>query len=355
MAVTLLKANKDEATFLIQIDAKTFEKALIEEYNQATSAEDKKSAPAFLSNEAVLGQYPEMGKIVGKALEKLMPPYYMSAIKELGIHPLTFPKIMPRTTALGQPCVIEVRVALEPELELKQFEGLEAVYTPVLVTKEDLAKQIVGLRKQYGAEKDDSKLLEKLPFDSIEALTEEIRSSLTAMAKEKTDFSRKEAVVKQLLEANPFTLQEEIIEEQVMIEINQIGKQMGPQVLQNYLKTSGRNMNDLKRELRPQVEATIKKNLLLSAIADRISPEVTEEDIKEAISKQPGSFLDLTADYETRRRHIDAMPGALDRIKHSIRLEKVTDYIVAKAILRQNKPTHIMDELPEYMKLPDQL
>ena len=351
MSATLLKANKDEVTFLIQIDAKTFEKALIEEYNKATTLEDKKSVPAFLSNRALLGQYPELEKIAGKALEKLMPSYYMSAIKELGLHPITFPKIMPRATVLGQPCVIEVSVTLEPELELKQFEGLEATYTPVLVTEDDLAQQMDGLRKQYNAENDDSKLLEKLPFDSIEALTEEIRGSLTTMAKERTDFNRKEAVMKQLLEANPFTLKEEIIEQQVMIEINQISKQMGPQVMENYMKSSGRNMNDLKKEVRPQAEETIKKNLLLSAIAERISPEVTEEDIKEAISKQPGSFMDFAADYETRRKRIDEMPGALEQIKHAIRIEKVADYIVTKTIFHEDKATTVLDELPEHMKL----
>lgn len=350
MSATLLEASKDEAIFEINIDAKTFEKALMEEYHKATAAKDKKSAPAFLSNEVRLGQYPELEKIAGKALESLMPSYYMSAIKELGLHPITFPKVMPKTTALGQPCIVEVRVALEPEFELKQFEGLEATYTPVIVTEDDMAQQIAGLRKQHGAENDDAKLLEKLPFNSIEALTEEIRSSFKAMAQEKTHIHKKEAVMKQLLEANPFTLQEEIIEQQIMIEINQIGMQMGPQVLENYMKSSGRTMDDLRKEVRPQAETTVKKNLLLNAIAEKIPPEVTEEDIKEAISKQQGSFMGLTADYETRRKSIEGIPGALDQIKHSIRLEKVADYIVTKAILYENKPTNIMNELPEYLK-----
>jgi trigger factor len=169
------------------------------------------------------------------------------------------------------------------------------------------------------------------------------------MAKEKTDYNKKQAVVKGLIEANPFTLKEEIIEQQVMLEINQISKQMGPQVMQNYMKTSGRNMDDLKKEVRPQAEETIKKNLLLSAIADKILPEVTEEDIQEAISKQPGSFMDFTTDYETRRKRIEEMPGALEQIKHAIRLEKTTDYIVTKAILHERNTINIMDEFPEYL------
>lgn len=353
MSVTLLEANKDEAAFLIHIDAKTFEKALIEEYNKAATEEQKKSAPVFLSNEALLGQYPELEKIAGKALDKLMPAYYTNAIKELGLNPITFPKIMPRPGALGQPCVVEVRVSLEPKPELKKFEGLEAAYTPVLVTEEDLAQQIAGLRKQHGAENDDSKLLAKLPFDSIDALKAEIRTSLTSMAEEKTDFYKKEAVMKQLLAANPFTLKNEIIEQQITIEINQLRQQMGAGTLEGYLKSSGRNMGDLRKEVRPQAEANVKRNLLLTAVAERISPEVTEDDIKAAINKQPGSFMDLTADYEKRRKQLEEMPGALEQMKHAIRLEKAAAYVVSKAILHENQPVRIMDELPEYMKLSD--
>lgn len=350
MSVTLLNASKEEATFLIKIDAKTFERAIMGEYFKATAAENKKSPPTFMSNEALLRQYPELEKIAGKALEELMPSYYMSAIKELGLNPMTFPKVTPRTLALGQPCILEVRIALEPEIELKQFEGLEATYTPVLVTEDDIAQQIAGLRKQHDAENDDSKLLEKLPFDTIEALSEEIRKSLTSMAEEKTNYYKNEAVAKKLLEANPVTLPEEIIEQQIMIEINQLHKQMGPQALESYMKSSGRSMDDLKREVRPEAEARVKKNLVLTAIAEKILPEVTEEDIRDALAKQPGLLMDPSADYEKYRKRIEEMPGALDQIIHSIRLEKVNDYIVAKAILHQNKPTNIMDELPEYMK-----
>lgn len=351
MPATLINKTKEEASFLIEIDAKTFEKALMEEYHKATAAEGKKTAPAFLSNEALLGQYPELEKIANKALEKLLPAYYMSAIKELDIHPMTFPNIMPRQNQLGQPCVIEIKVALEPEVELKKYEGLETEYIPVAVTEEDMAEQIAGLRKQHGAETDDAKLLEKLPFNTIEELLVEIRTSLTSMADDKTKFNKQEAVIKQLIALNPLSIPEEIIQQQINIELNQVGQQMGKQFLQNYMKSSGRTLEDLKEEVRPQAEMNVKKSLLLTAVADKISPEVTEEDIKEMISKQPGSFSDLSIDYETRRKRITETPGALDQIKHLIRIDKATNYIVSKAILRENAPMNIMDSLPDYMKM----
>ncbi|UWG97098.1 hypothetical protein LPY66_19870 [Dehalobacter sp. DCM] len=351
MSATLINATKDEATFLIQIDAKTFEKALMEEYHKATATEGKKAASAFLSNEALLAQYPDLEKIANKALEKLLPAYYMSAIKELGIQPMTFPNIMPRSNKLGEPCIIEIRVSLEPQIELEKYEGLEAHYTPVVVTEEDINENITGLRKQHNAETDDAKLLEKLPFKTIEELQAEVRNSMTSMAEEKTTLNKQEAIIKQLIVANPVELAEEVIQQQINVEMNRVTQQMGKQFLQNYMRSSGRSLDDLKKEVRPQAEMNVKKSLLLTAVADKVCVEITEEDIKKKISEQPGSFNELALDYETRRKRIEETPGALDQIKHLIRLDKATDYIISKAILHEDQPIRVIDSLPEYMKI----
>lgn len=350
MSVTLLKKDQIEASFLIEIDAKTFEKALMEEYHKETAAADKPEVPTFLSNQALLGQYPGLDRIAGKALEKLLPAYYMSAIKKLELQPLTFPQIMPRMTALGEPCVVEIQVKLEPKIELTQYEGLEVTYTPVIVTEDNIAQQIKGLRKQYDAENDDEKLLKALPYTTFEELTAEIRKSFESMAEEKTNFAINDAVLEKLLEANPFEIREDIIEQQIGIEINQIRMQMGPQAMEHYMKTSGRTMGDLRKEVKPQAEATIKRNLILTAVAEKVASEVTEDDIKEAILKQPTPFMSPTLDYEARRKHMDEMPGAIDQMKHAIRMDKALKYVVGKTALTAAEPISIMDDLPPYMQ-----
>lgn len=103
MSATLLNANTEEASFLIKIDARTFENALMDEYKKAPVSKKMKSAPTFLSNQALLGQYPELEKIAAQALEKLMPSYFLSAINELDLRPISFPNIMPRAAKVGEP------------------------------------------------------------------------------------------------------------------------------------------------------------------------------------------------------------------------------------------------------------
>ncbi len=286
-------------------------------------------------------QFPGLEGISFKALDRILPAYYADALKELGIQPLTFPKIMPQATELGKNCLVEVQVKIEPEIELKQFEGLEGTYTPVIVIEEDIAQQLDGLRKQHQAENDDAKLLANLPFASVDALIEEIRKSLTSMAEEKTDTNKRKRCSNNLLLPS-INLSEEIIEQQTMVEFEQIQKQMGRQTMQSYLKSTGQSLLDVQKELRPQAEARVKRNLLLSAVAEEIAAEVTEEDIREALTKQAGLYMDLSFDYEAQLKKIENIPGGLERLRQSILMEKATDYIISKAVLHENEPQNIL-------------
>ena len=350
MSHTMLKSSDEEAVFTVEIDAETIEAAILNEFRKIMAEEKPKKMTAPLSDKAMLAKHPELNKIASQALNNLLPSYYMDAIKALGLTPLTYPQIKPKETKLGEPCIVEIRVALEPKLELKMYEGLEASYSPITVTEDDVRQQIAGIRQQRGAENDDEKLLKTLPFDTIEAFAAEVRSSLQTMADDQTASNKRAAVIKKLIEANSFPLREEPVEQQIMIMINQFRQQVGTQNFDGYLKSKGMSINDAKKEIRPEAEEVVRKNLLLAAVADRIAPEVTEEDLKGAILKQENSIMDMGLNYEDRRKKLADMPGALDQLQQAIRLEKAADYIINKAVLQESAPVRILDQLPESMK-----
>ncbi len=349
MSVKLIKSNKEEAIFTIEIDAETIEAAIMEEFLKENEGKDNKTG-APLSNRAMLGQHPELNRIASQGLNKVLPTYYMKGIKELGLTPMTYPEIVPKETKLGEPCLVEIRVALEPEIKLKQFEGLKASYSPVIVTDDDVKHQITGMRQQRGAGDDDAKLLSTLPFNTIEEFAAEVRTSLESLADEKNETNRRSAIMKKLIEMNPCPLREEVIEQQVMLMLNQFRQQVGKNNFENYLKSSGKSMDQAKKEIRPEAIEAVRKNLLLGAVAAKINPEVTEEDIKATVMKQDSSIMEVGKKYEDRRKRLDETPGALEQLEHAIRLEKAMDYVLAKAELSEGEPVRILDQLPEYLK-----
>ena len=350
MAARLVSKDNGEAVFLIEIDGKEFEQALLEAYREAT-AENKPDLPPLISTRAMLAQYPELEKLSNAALDKLLPLAYQQALDELGLTPMTFPRIAPRRTVLGQPCLIEARVILEPEIKLAQYEGLAAAYTPVVVTEQGLKKQMDGIRKQHDAMDDDQKLLEALKqFKTIEEAEADMASSMRELAEEKNLAARREAVLDALLAANPISLPEEVVEQQVMMEIGRFRQQIGPANFDNYMKSSGRTIDDIKREVRPQAEQMPKRNLLLAAVATAAALEPDEEQIQKAVMSQMQATFDLGQDYEVLRQRAEATPGAMDKIRHGALLEKALDYIVEHAVLTENAAADFFAELPEYLK-----
>jgi FKBP-type peptidyl-prolyl cis-trans isomerase (trigger factor) len=344
MTLKLLRSTEEEALFQIEIAADTIENAITEEFVKATVKENKHPQGLPLSNRALMAKHPELERIAAQALNNILPSYYMNALKELNLTPMTYPKIMPQETKLGEPCVVKIQIALEPKIALNQFEGLEASYIPVVVTEEDVNKQISAMRQQRNTGDDNEKLLATLPFDSIEAFAVEVHSSLQSLAQEKTELNIKKAVIEKLIETNFCPLREEAVEQQIMLQINQFRQQVGGKRFVDYLKSTNRTIEDAKNELRPEAEKMVKRNLLLAAVAEYLKVEITEEDIKRTILQQENSIMDMALDFESRRKRLDETPGAKEQLVHSIRLKKATDYIVDKAILSEREPVCILDE-----------
>ncbi|WP_303720161.1 trigger factor [Malonomonas rubra] len=343
MTVTMLKSSEEEALFKIEIDADTIEKAITAEFVKATEKENKPPQGLPLSIRAMMAKHPDLERIAAKALNNILPSYYMSALKTLDLAPMTYPKIMPQETKLGAPCVVKIQVALEPKIALVKYEGLEASYVPVVVTEEDVNQQVKGIKQQRGAANDE-KLLANLPFDSIEAFTAEVHTSLLTLAQESTERNIKQAVIKKLIEENPCPLREEAVEQQIMLQINQFRQHVGGKKFDDYLKTTNRTLEDAKKEIRPEAEATVRKNLLLSAIADSLQLEVTEEDIKKALLQQENSIMDMALNFDARLKRLEKTPGAKEQLIHSIRLTKATDYIIDKATLSEEEPVRVLEE-----------
>ena len=344
MTVTMLKSSEEEALFKIEIAADTIENAIIEEFVKSTKRENTHLQGLPLSNRAMMANHPELDRIAAQALNNILPSYYMSALKELNLTPMSYPKIMPQETKLGEPCVVKIQIALEPKIILEKYEGLEASYVPVVVTEDDVNLQISGMRQQRGTGDDDEILLETLPFDSMEAFAAEVHNSLLSLSQEKTENNIKEAVIKKLIETNPCPLREEAVEQQIMLQIHQFRQKVGKKRFEDYLKSTNRTIEDVKKEIRPEAETTVKRNLLLAAVAEHQKFDITEEDIKRTILQQENSIMDMALDFESRRRRLEETPGAKEQLVHSIRIRKAVDYIMGKAIIKEEKPVRILDK-----------
>jgi len=96
--------------------------------------------------------------------------------------------------------------------------------------------------------------------------------------------------------------------------------------LDQLLSNTGKTMDDLRRDLRPQAEKSIKIELVLEAIVKDQNIEATEEDINTEIEKIAGMLKQAP---EEVRKNL----GDLSFLKYDIMNRKAIDLLVEKSVI----------------------
>lgn len=82
------------------------------------------------------------------ALNKVLPAAYSDAVKEAGIKPVDQPKIDIKSMEKGQPWTLTAEVAVEPEVKLGDYKGMEVPEQDTTVSDADVDSEIEKKRQQ---------------------------------------------------------------------------------------------------------------------------------------------------------------------------------------------------------------
>jgi trigger factor len=126
--------------------------------------------PGFRPGKAprkIYEDYYGTGAIIERATTLLMNEAYRQAIAEKNIFPVDYPKnIDLKEIKEGQPFVFTLDVDVRPEVEIKKYKGLKGTTKKVVVTDEDVNKQIESAQNQF-AEYKTAETDQKAENDSI--------------------------------------------------------------------------------------------------------------------------------------------------------------------------------------------
>jgi trigger factor len=121
--------------------------------------------------------------VEAQVIEKIVPEYYMKAVKEADIEPVSYPKIDDQIDLKpGEPLSFSVTVEIKPDVEELNYEGITLKKKEAAVTDDDVEKSLNLLRESkalYSStdgplEKDDMAIIDCEAFcdgEKIEELT----------------------------------------------------------------------------------------------------------------------------------------------------------------------------------------
>lgn len=148
MSVKVEKKEKNIVQLEIEVDAAKFEEGLQKSYLKNMK---KFNVPGFRKGKAprnIVERYFGVEVLYEDAINIVCSEAYDKAVEENDIHPVDRPSIDIKQIGKGQNLIFVADVAVKPEVTLGQYKGVEIEKVQVLVTEDDVEKEIKNVAEK---------------------------------------------------------------------------------------------------------------------------------------------------------------------------------------------------------------
>jgi len=160
-------------------------------------------------------------------------------------------------------------------------------------------------------------------FGSLEELKKKIKEELSQAKKEEARREQEEELINRLLEEVNIEVPASVIEKEKIALLRRWLSEQPQRSL------SSEDYAQLQQQAKVEAEKTIKKQLLLSKIAQEEKIEVTDQELEEEL-KKIGEKNKLSS---SQVRQILQNQGRLEEVKHSLLLRRTIDFLLDSVII----------------------
>ncbi|HHX24811.1 MAG TPA: trigger factor [Thermoanaerobacterales bacterium] len=441
MKVNLEKIEKNTAYLNFEVDEVDFDKAIEQAYKKNAK---RFNVPGFRRGKAPrrlveLHYGPEV--FYEDAVQILLPEAYKKGVEEFKLQPVDQPKFDIQQIEIGQPLKATAEVTVKPEVNLKEYKGLEVEKFVYNVTDGEVEKELAKIQernsrlvvvedrpaKEYdiavidfkgtvddkpfdggtaenyplelgsgmfikgfeeqvigmavGETKDinvkfpddynvkelaskdavfnvhlkELKKKELLPiddefakdvseFETLDELKRDIKEKLQQKAKSVEEGSLKASIVNKLMENAEIDVPDVMIDheiERLMMDFA-INLRFSGYDLKTYLESTGVTPEEFRERFRDQAKDNVKSSLVLEEIGNRENITVTDEELNNKIKELADTYKKSVEDYEKNLKAEDK-----ERIKDSIWTEKIFDFLIQNAVIKEKKEDNKEDNKAE--------
>jgi trigger factor len=227
--------------------------------------------------------------------------------------------------------VVEVGIErLVPELD-EALVGMSAGKTKTVQLGSDEQPQSVELavkeiKERVLPELDDELVKGASEFDTLEELRAEIEARLREQLDEELTVRFREASIDALVDASEVETVEPLVERRTAELWVNIARSLERRGIspETYLTMTGQSADDIIGNLREEADRSLKRELVLDAVASKLELEVPDEEIDQLIREQSTEEDDL----EEAKRLLQE-GGGYERLRADLRLKKALDEVAA--------------------------
>jgi len=215
----------------------------------------------------------------------------------------------------------EVKVTFPENYQAAELAGKDAVFK---VT-------VKGIKRKELAVLDDEFAKDVSEFESLEELKADIRNRLEKEAAKRADHALKDGLVDKVVTDSEVEIPDTMIEQRIDSMLQNMNQRLSMQGLsiEDYLKYSGTNVENLRNDYRERAAKDVKVDLVLEAIAKAENIGVTDEDIDARVEEMAAQYKQEPGVFRQWMEN----GGNLEPLKKSITIDKTVDFLVEKAKL----------------------
>lgn len=182
-----------------------------------------------------------------------------------------------------------------------------------------------GVQEKVLPPLDDDLALAVSEFDTFEELRADLHGRLEAAATERVDELFRRMVIDAVSEKATVTVPSVMTDRRIGSILQQTAQQLPENVsFEDYIAATGRTIEQVIEELRPDAEMAVKRELVVEAVAEAEAIVVSDEEMEEQVR----------ADAETSGRAADRLlhelreHGGWDALRQDLRLRKAVDRMI---------------------------
>lgn len=213
----------------------------------------------------------------------------------------------------------DVKVTFPQEYHAENLAGKDAVFK--VTVKTIRRKELLPLDDEFARDVSE--------FNSLEELKADIRNRLLETAEKNAETAVRSQVVEKAVANASVDIPEVMIETRLENMVKDMSERLQRQglTMDDYLMYTGSTLEQVKADLRPEAEKSVRTDLVLEAIARKEEIDATEEEVTAELEKLAKSYKQSVEELRTAFERY----GSLDALKNSIAFEKTIKFLVEKA------------------------
>lgn len=215
----------------------------------------------------------------------------------------------------------DLSVKFPDEYHSEDLAGKDAVFTVKI--NEIKEKELPAL--------DDEFVKDVSEFDTLDELKKDIREKMEKSKSAMAENETKNKIIEKVAENSKVEIPEVMIEKQIENMLYDFDHQLRNQGLdlENYLKLTGTEMDDLKGQMKPDAEKRVKNGLVIDAVAKAENIEVSDEEMEKELKDMAESYKMEVEKIKSTLRESD-----LEYIKDTVVARKTVEFMKENAKLQ---------------------